>query len=144
MVCWASLWIYWAAHSHKRSLHCTTGIHKMRPKSGWTIYSISHKICTQCYWVLYDDVIKWKHSPRYWPFVCGIHWPPVNSPHKASGAEHWCLFALRLNKRLSKQSRGWRSETPSSSLWRNCNGIVVIILLVLTGYVFPDECIHII
>ena len=26
-----------------------------------------------------DDVIKWKHFPRYWPFVRS----PVNSPHKA-------------------------------------------------------------
>ena len=30
----------------------------------------------------YDDVIKWKHFPRYWPFVRGIHRPPVNSPRK--------------------------------------------------------------
>ena len=30
----------------------------------------------------YDDIIKWKHFPRYWPFVRGIHRPPVNSPHK--------------------------------------------------------------
>ena len=22
---------------------------------------------------LRDDVIKWKHFPRYWPFVRGIH-----------------------------------------------------------------------
>ena len=28
------------------------------------------------------DVIKWKHFPRYWPFVWGIHRSPVNSPHK--------------------------------------------------------------
>ena len=40
-------------------------------------------------WVLFifnisqhDDVIKWKHLPRYWPFVLGIHRSPVNSPHK--------------------------------------------------------------
>ena len=32
-------------------------------------------------WV-HDDVIKWKHFPRYWPFVRGIHRSPVNSPHK--------------------------------------------------------------
>ena len=31
---------------------------------------------------LNDDVIKWKHFPRYWPFVWGIHRSPVNSPHK--------------------------------------------------------------
>ena len=30
----------------------------------------------------HDDVIKWKHFPRYWPFVLGIHQSPVNSPHK--------------------------------------------------------------
>ena len=30
----------------------------------------------------HDDVIKRKHFPRYWPFVRGIHRPPVNSPHK--------------------------------------------------------------
>ena len=29
-----------------------------------------------------DDVIQWKHFPRYWPFVRGIHRSPVNSPHK--------------------------------------------------------------
>ena len=30
----------------------------------------------------HDEVIKWKHLPRYWPFVRGIHRSPVNSPHK--------------------------------------------------------------
>ena len=29
-----------------------------------------------------DDVMKWKHFPRYWRFVQGIHPLPVNSPHK--------------------------------------------------------------
>ena len=29
-----------------------------------------------------DDVIKWKHFPRYWPLVRGIRRSPVNSPHK--------------------------------------------------------------
>ena len=34
-----------------------------------------------------DDVIKWKHFPRYWPFVRVIHRSPVNSLHtKASDA----------------------------------------------------------
>ena len=31
---------------------------------------------------MHDDVIKWKHFPRYWPFVQGIHRSAVNSPHK--------------------------------------------------------------
>ena len=30
----------------------------------------------------HDDVIKWKHFPRYWPLVRGIHRSPMNSTHK--------------------------------------------------------------
>ena len=30
----------------------------------------------------HDDVIKWKHFPRYWPIVRGIHRSPLKSPHK--------------------------------------------------------------
>ena len=33
------------------------------------------------------------------------------------------FFDLRLNKRLSKQSRGWWFETLSRSLWRHCNAL---------------------
>ena len=40
------------------------------------------------YQVTHDDVIKWKHFPRYLPFVWGIRRWPVNSPHtKANDAE---------------------------------------------------------
>ena len=31
---------------------------------------------------MHDDVIKWKHFTRYWPFVRGIHRSTVNSSHK--------------------------------------------------------------
>ena len=34
------------------------------------------------FWLSHDNLIKWKHFPRHWPFVRGIHWWPVNSPHK--------------------------------------------------------------
>ena len=34
------------------------------------------------------------------------------------------LFDLRLNKRLSKQSRGWWFETLSCPLWRHRNDIL--------------------
>ena len=40
----------------------------------------------------HDDVIKWKHFPRYWPFVRGIHrdrWIPHT---KAGDAELWCFL----------------------------------------------------
>ena len=32
--------------------------------------------------MLHDDVIKWKHFPRYWPSVRGIQRSQVKSPHK--------------------------------------------------------------
>ena len=74
---------------------------------------------------LHDDVIKWKHFPRNWPFVRGIHrsrWIPRTS---ASDAELWCFFDLLLNKWLSKQPWGWRFQMPSWSLWRQCNDISI-------------------
>ena len=38
-------------------------------------------------------VIKWKHFPRYWPFVPGIHRSPVNSPHNGQWHEA-LMFSL--------------------------------------------------
>ena len=38
---------------------------------------------------LHDDVIKWKHFPRYWPFVRGIHRSRWILRTKASDAELW-------------------------------------------------------
>ena len=75
----------------------------------------------------HDDVIKWKHFPRYWPFVRGIHRSPVNPLHKGQwrGALMFSLNCV-LNKRLSKQSWGWWFDTPTRSLWRHCNGDEVI------------------
>ena len=70
---------------------------------------------------LHDDVIKWKHFPRYWPFVRGIHrsrWFPTQRPVTRSFG---VFFDLRLNKRLSKQSWGWWFETLPRPLWRHSN-----------------------
>ena len=43
---------------------------------------------------------------------------------KASDAELYVFFDLRLNKRLSKQSRRRWFETPLRPLWRHCNIMV--------------------
>ena len=47
----------------------------------------------------HDDVIKWKHFPRYWPFMRGIHRSPVNSPYKGQwrGALIFSLICTRIN-----------------------------------------------
>ena len=74
----------------------------------------------------HDDVIKWKHFPRNWPFVRGIPRSPVNSPHKGQrrGASMY-FFYLRMNKRLNKQWWGWWFETPSRPLWCHCNDLAI-------------------
>ena len=56
----------------------------------------------------HDDVIKWKHFPRYWPFVRGIHQSPVNSPHKGQwrGALMFTLICARINGWVNTREAG--------------------------------------
>ena len=78
------------------------------------------------YWVTYDDVIKWKHFCVTGPLrgeSTGHRWISLT---KASGTELWHFLDLRLNKRLSNQSRRRWFETPSRSLWRHCNDLIHI------------------
>ena len=66
--------------------------------------------------------------PRYWPFVRGIHWSPVNSPHKGPVTRSFDVsFDLRLNKQLRKPSCGLWFETLLCPLWRHCNDIFIFI-----------------
>ena len=47
----------------------------------------------------HDDVIKWKHFPRYWPLVRGLQRSPVNSPHKGQRRGALMFFLIcALNK----------------------------------------------
>ena len=39
-------------------------------------------VCNTSLLARHDDVIKWKHFQRYWPFVRVIHQSPMNYPHK--------------------------------------------------------------
>ena len=61
----------------------------------------------------HDDVIKWKHFRRYWPFVRGIHRSPVNSPHKAQwpGA---LIFSL-----ICAWTHGWVNNQYTGDLIRH-------------------------
>ena len=51
----------------------------------------------------HDDVIKWKHFPRNWPFLRGI---PVNSPHKGQwrGALMFSLICVWIYGWVMPQS----------------------------------------
>ena len=62
---------------------------------------------------LHDDVIKWKHYLRYWPFVRGIQRSPVNSPHKGQGRGPLMLSLIctRIN--------GWVNNGEAGDLRRH-------------------------
>ena len=70
----------------------------------------------------HDDVIKWKHFPRSWPFVRGIHRSPVNSPHKGQwrGALIFILICARIN--------GWVNNCKAGDLTRNRAHYDVIVM----------------
>ena len=63
--------------------------------------------------LLHDDVIKWKQSPRYWPFVRGIHKSPVDSLNKGRwlGALVFYLICTWTN--------GWANNRDSDDLKRH-------------------------
>ena len=56
----------------------------------------------------HDDVIKWKHFPRYWPFVWGIHRLTVTSPHKGQwrGILMLSLICARINRWVNNREAG--------------------------------------
>ena len=70
----------------------------------------------------HDDVIKWKHFPRYWPFVRGIHRSPVNSPHKGQwrGALIFSLICVWIN--------GWINNGEAGDLRRQLAHYDVIVM----------------
>ena len=56
---------------------------------------------------VHDDVIKWKHFPRYWHFVREFTGPSEFPTQRPVTRSFDVFFDLRLNKRLSKQPWGW-------------------------------------
>ena len=79
----------------------------------------------------HDDLIKWKHFLRYWPFVRRIHQSPVNSPHKGQwrGALVFSLICTRINGRVNNGEAGdlRRHEFPFDGVIMNhegCGGVV--------------------
>ena len=69
----------------------------------------------------HDDVIKWKHFLRNWPFVRGIHRSPVNSPHEGQwrGALMFSLICAWIKGWVNSRVAGdLRCICP---LWSHCN-----------------------
>ena len=75
---------------------------------------ISLEIRDELTWYLQFDriqivhVTKWKHFPRYWPFVRGIHRSPMNSPHKGQWrrALMFSLICVWINRRVNNHEAG--------------------------------------
>ena len=82
----------------------------------------------------HDDVIKWKHFPRYWPFVRGIHRSPVNSPYKGQwrGAFMFSLISASINR--------WVNNREAGDL-RRYRAHYDIIVMVLWNVTWSDEVI---
>ena len=68
-----------------------------------------------------DDVIKLKYFPRYWPLVRGIHWSPVNFPHKGQWRGALMFSLICAWKQLSHKWRRRWVEMLTFSLWLHCN-----------------------
>ena len=75
-----------------------------------------------CKWS-HDDVIKWKHFPRYWPFVPGIHRSSVNSPHKGQWRGDlmfsviWAWINGWVNNREAGDLRRYRAHCDVTVMW---------------------------
>ena len=81
----------------------------------------------------HDDVIKWKHIPRYWPFVRGpfvrgIHRSPVNSPHKGQwrGALMFSLICPWIN--------GWVNNREADLRRHRAHYDVIVMTLELSQF----------
>ena len=73
--------------------------------------------------LLYNGVIKWKHFPRYWPFVWGIHRSPVNSPHKGRWRGTF-MFSL-----ICAWTNGWTNYRDAGDLRRHRVHYDVIVMV---------------
>ena len=80
------------------------------PVVGISNIRILYEWVTWAIWVrdTHDDVIKWKHFPRNWPFVREVHRSPVNFPHKGQwrGALMFSLIYAWINDWVNNREAG--------------------------------------
>ena len=76
----------------------------------------------------HDDVIEWKHFPRYCTFVLGIHQSLANSPHKGQwrGALIFSLICAWIN--------GWVNNRDAGNLRRHRAHYDVIVMWWMCNY----------
>ena len=77
----------------------------------------------------HDDIIKWKYSQRYWPFVQGIRRSLMNSPHNGQ----WCralMFSL-----IWAWTNGWVKNRDPGDLRCHRAHFDIIVMVAKIGYV---------
>ena len=73
-----------------------------------------YTFCCYCFivivllYIIHADVIKWKHFPRYWPFVRIIHRLLVTSPHRGQrrGSLMFSLIYVWINCWVNNREAG--------------------------------------
>ena len=108
----------------------------------WLCYQILVYLCNSfnrvsssdaIQWHGHDDVIKWKHFPRKWPFVRGINRSRWIPQHKGQwrGALMFSLICVWIN--------GWVNNLDASDLRRHRGHYDVIVMLVLVSR-YSSQC----
>ena len=84
-----------------------------------------------------DGVLKWKHFPRNWPFVWGIHRSPVNSPHK--GQWRGALIFSLIFSLMCAWINGWVNNREADDLRRHRRHYYVTVMwnLLTKGWPSP-------
>ena len=162
--------MYRATHAEKKYQN----VSNQHSRGKWLIqWTTSHKAwntlvdcpsrdCNPDATEFHDDIIKWKHFPRNWPFVRGIHRSPVNSPYKGQwpGALMFSLICAWINAWVNNREAGdlrrnrahydvsvmsWQQVRPSmlreSPMTETSLGCVQCYEIVIKNVVHP--CLHI-
>ena len=115
---------YFLERTHKIITQRTSPAARCRPLY-MCIWYETHLILIRRF-IFHDDVMKWKHFPRNWPFVRGIHRSPVNSPHKGQwrGALMFSLICVWINNWVNNRETGdlrhYRAHYYVIAMWCGC------------------------
>ena len=110
----------------KTKMDTNRRMHIENASLSWTSVEVSSDRYVSMLNYAHDAVIKWKHFPRYWPFVLGIHRWPVNFPHKGQwrGALMFSLICVWLN--------GWVNNREAGDLRRHRAHYNIIVMRIVS------------
>ena len=122
------LWAGWVASYLQRSLSAqVNGGSRCHP-------DLWKQLLVSTYWtdIMYMTKLPWwRHQMETFSALlafCAGNSPEFSTQRPVTRSFD-VFFHLHLNKQLSKQPRGWQFETPSGSLWHQCDGNITISFL---------------